>query len=400
MIQGQDNKLFYKKWTSGDVILNAPLNIHVGDIGAVSNDTEITNFNKIEIISTQGSVFIDGATITTSNSGSGLAGNIFINANDEIRISAEKDEDGNVITEEFRRNEFIGSIAANPSIISSDGNSGGIFIGRSASSDTSNPPQKVELNASTLRTTNTGIIGADAHQEINSGNISIDAVNSITLMNGSQLVTGTVITGNAGKVSINTSDSGSVTLEGIRQTDGIGRETVIVTDTIANGDAGDITINTGTLEVNNGARILARSSTTGNIEGDAGKIEIIASDSVTISSFEEAPRSATVGTDVVGGGRGDGNKLTITARSIDISDYAIVAASILNGSGATGKPGEDKPGEDKPGEEPLRRAQAGDVTLTATGDDGKVSVSNNSVVFSEVVAVHSATAEPLTLMQT
>ncbi len=125
------------------------------------------------------------------------------------------------------------------------------------------------------------------------------------------------------------------------------------------GNSGDINITTGILSVSGGAKVWARSEG----RGDAGSVTISASDTVSLADtvFNDQP---TVGSDVVGGEIGNGKDINITARSVFLTDWAIVAASILYARGENGRP-----------------VEAGNVMITASD---QVSLNNGSAVYSEV----------------
>ena len=198
-------------------------------------------------------------------------------------------------------------------------------------------------------------------EDITGGNITIET-GILTVRNGARILAeNNGGTGEAGSIAI---DADTVTI-----TEFVGNRGATVGAEITNGGngtGGNITIDTGTLTVSDGARILARNR--GSI-GDAGSITIDATGTVTIAGYEEN-RDAIVGTDVASRidrgelvqGIGNGNDLKIKARSININNNAIVAASIINGQG-----------RDEDG--------AGDITLEASE---RVDITNNSVVFSEI----------------
>ncbi len=75
---------------AGDVSLEAPLDIHVGDIEADSVTDNTNDFNEITVRSTNGSVFIDNATLNTTNRGAGLAGVIDIDGGDRVGIRGSR----------------------------------------------------------------------------------------------------------------------------------------------------------------------------------------------------------------------------------------------------------------------------------------------------------------------
>ena len=191
----------------------------------------------------------------------------------------------------------------------------------------------------------------------NGGNVEI-TTDSLLVRGGSQLQANTGGQGNGGSVLINAL-GGSVAFD-----DGFARSRVNVN---AIGNGGNIEITTDSLTVKGGGRLFARNDFG---EGNAGRITITAKDTVTIAGFE-GNGAPIVGTDVANGGTGNGNDINIKARSIDIKDEAVIAASIINGKGKNETP-----------------AQSGDVNITATEI---ISVANNvtvqgnrSAIFSEI----------------
>jgi hypothetical protein len=77
---------------AGNVMLTAHLDIYVGDIEASSNNNTIDDFNQILVSSLQGSVFISGSNLSTTNLGSQFAGDISINANNNVEITGNNVE--------------------------------------------------------------------------------------------------------------------------------------------------------------------------------------------------------------------------------------------------------------------------------------------------------------------
>ncbi|BAY66581.1 hypothetical protein NIES22_67210 [Calothrix brevissima NIES-22] len=148
----------------GDVKIQAVGDIHVANITATSvndNANDINkNFSTIEINSTGGSVYLDGSKLSTSNSGSGYAGDIIINSSNEISL-------------------------LNKSEISSQGNNGRIFI------DTNT----LTLNNSSI-TTNT--------ENGTTGDINITVRDFLLLRDRSKITT-TGVNGNGGNIIINES---------------------------------------------------------------------------------------------------------------------------------------------------------------------------------------------------
>ncbi|MBR8836431.1 MAG: filamentous hemagglutinin N-terminal domain-containing protein, partial [Stigonema ocellatum SAG 48.90 = DSM 106950] len=168
--------------------------------------------------------------------------------------------------------------------------------------------------------------------EGNGGNIKIKT-GSLSLKNGSKLVTSTSAQGNAGNVTIQASNS--VSFDGVSKQENrfldlndisggkLSSGVFSIVQAGATGHGGNIEINTGTLSVSGGAQVLARNA---GGTGDAGSIKITAADKVSIAGFQNNG-DATVGTDVVHGGKGNGNSLTINAPQVEIKDQSKISAS-------------------------------------------------------------------------
>jgi filamentous hemagglutinin family protein len=172
---------------AGNVTIEAGNDIRIGNIEASSNSSSNETFNTVTIQSNQGSVFLNNSRISTSNSGSGLAGDISITALNQLLISTENS------------NQTRG--------IFSQGDFGRIFIGKS-DRYASFSPQRVEIQNSNLSTTN--LISSQQQtnnvSSIDSGPISIDT--GSLLLNGASINTNTVRRGNAGNITINATNGG------------------------------------------------------------------------------------------------------------------------------------------------------------------------------------------------
>lgn len=217
---------------AGDVIIEAPGDIYIGNIEASSNFNNLDSnypgklFSNINIKSTNGSVYLNNSQLDTTNIGLGYAGDINISAFQEVRF-------------------------ANDSIISSIGNVGQIYLGKSDSTDLS--PQIVNIFNSRLNTDNPGAQGSAGNIRIssvkdiviansniysnapmsestaNAGSIFIESLGSLSLTNShivSDVLGGT---GNAGSLKL---DAGAISLEG----------TILKTDNNGLGDGGSIEI--------------------------------------------------------------------------------------------------------------------------------------------------------------
>ncbi|MEM9483239.1 MAG: S-layer family protein, partial [Cyanobacteria bacterium P01_F01_bin.116] len=172
----------------------------------------------------------------------------------------------------------------------------------------------------------------------NAGNITVET-NTLVGNNGGQIVSlaadflgfGTV-RGNTGNVNVTATDSISVT--GIGPDDftisGFGSSVLFG----AMGDGGSVTLQTGSLTISEGAQV--RTSTQG--EGNAGRIEINASDSITIDGAVLSalgPNPSGILSEVLPGAMGQGNEIVISTGNLSVSNGGFISAS-TNADGAAG----------------------------------------------------------------
>ncbi|HEY9724959.1 MAG TPA: S-layer family protein, partial [Chroococcales cyanobacterium] len=248
---------------AGDMILNGRNSVSIVDseITSASANNLPSNlpagttpdFGFIAIAASEGSVVFDNSSISTTNSGSGIAGDISISARDRVSIANSFSLDKNNLKGIF-----------------SQGNQGRIFIG---ASDTyaSFSPQTVIIDRSILSSDN---LSSVADGNINAGEISIQANDEIFLTNSTQLSTSTFRPGSAGDVSLKTNGS-SVSLDNSR-----------IFSTVESGGIGNggrIEIDTDTLSLYNGAQLQAIVRSGGT--GDPGIIYVNATDSVSLGGI-------------------------------------------------------------------------------------------------------------------
>ncbi len=276
-----------------------------------------------------------GGRVSASTFGEGNAGSINITARDRITI------DGDTL-EGFP-----------PSGATS-------FVNRGAIGDAGD----VTITTGSLTLTNGGRVSASTVGEGNAGSVNITARDTITFdgqdsrgfasgatsqvnpraigdAGGVSITTGNLNLTNGGRVSVSTLGQGIAGLVNITARDritidgqtsfGFASGVISLVNPGAIGDAEGVTINTGSLTVTNGGLISA--STFG--EGNAGSVNIIARDTITIDGegSNGLPSGATsfVSSDAVG----NAGNITITAGSFLLTDGAIVSAS-TEGEGKAG----------------------------------------------------------------
>jgi filamentous hemagglutinin family protein len=285
----------YGNGNAGDVTINASDNISADGFGNdeissgvfsnVSSENAVGNAGKIKI-TTRDLTLTNGGVVNSVTFGQGNAGKVTINASDSISIDGE--------AEDLFFNSTIAGGVAN----TGKGNSGGI-----------------EITTGNLTVTNGGLINGRTDGDGNGGNIDIQ-VSSLSLENGGEIDSSTFGEGDAGKVTINASDSISL------NDGGIGSEIV---DT-AKGNSGGIEITTANLSLANESLISA--NTLGN--GNAGKVTIKASDSISIDS------GSGIGNLVEQTAKGNSGGIEITADNLSLANGSLIDASTL-GEGNAGK---------------------------------------------------------------
>ncbi|MDJ0690025.1 MAG: filamentous hemagglutinin N-terminal domain-containing protein [Xenococcaceae cyanobacterium MO_188.B32] len=227
---------------------------------------------------------------------------------------------------------FINVNARNLDLLGGSRLVGGIAAGLDA---TGNPAGDINLNATTITIDGTDAQGdysailnrVNSNAVGNAGGIDITTGN-LNLTNGGTVSASTFGRGNAGRVDITASDT--ITIDG-ETSDGFPSGATSRVEPEAVGDAGGVTITTGSLSLTNGGLVSA--STLG--QGNAGRVDITASDTITIDgeTSDGFPSGATslVNPEAVGNAGG----VTITTGSLSLTNGGLVSASTL-GQGNAG----------------------------------------------------------------
>jgi filamentous hemagglutinin family protein len=310
---------------AGDVIINVQHHIV---LNGVSANGELPSFIRSSVgdrsregrnaIGQGGDIQINTGSLTVANGayvgtfvyGTGNAGNITINAREQVTFDGFSSDDSFVSK---ATSELFGS-----------GRGGNIFISTGALA-VSNFAQ---LSARTLGIGNAGDITINARDFVDissSGRVSSD-VGLISKGDGGgiQIVTGTFDmtgdaflttrtsgSGNAGSVIINARDRVALT----------GNETTIDSSVrrTGNGEGGDIRISTKILELSDGAQVIAPTLGIGN----AGDIVINASDRVSLNgsdtdNFSNTAIFSTVGSNPITNAQGRGGNVQISTNVLDV----------------------------------------------------------------------------------
>ncbi|BAZ10743.1 filamentous hemagglutinin outer membrane protein [Calothrix sp. NIES-4071] len=319
-----------KQGNAGNIIIDARSGVSLSDESYIFSQLGGQIKGKAGNINiTTGSLSVgSGSALNADTYGIGDAGNINIQARDNVSFVTE----GGAYT----RGEFgaIGNggninITANSLFINDgsfmatstlgQGNSGSVTI---------NAANSVNLSGVNKKDFAGGIYSEVATSEPgNGGNINITA-KSVSATNGALLATRTNGNGNAGSVNINATDF--VLFDGVGSNDRrSGAESLVLPKGI--GNANDINITTGSLILRNGADL--RAGTEG--EGNAGKIKIIARDTVSIDGARSNELNSTIESRVADNAYGNGGDVNITTNSLLVTNGAELTSS-SQGNGAAG----------------------------------------------------------------
>jgi len=309
--------------TAGDIEINARDTVNVSESSFIAN-TVLANGTGTAgdiKISTNFLEVTNGATMFATLIGEGNAGDVIIRASDTVRFD---------------------SVSSNglPSAILSGVNSGAIGNGG-----------EIKIITGSLEVTNGAALNTVTGGEGNAGDVRIRAsdtvrfdgvgnnrvsgvfsavfsgaignageieisTNSLEVTNGASLNTSTLGVGNAGRVKIRATDT--VRFDGV-SSNGVSSGIFSFVFRRAVGNAGEIEISTNSLEVTNGAQLLA--STLG--EGNGGVIQISTG---SLSLNDALISSESLGT----GGAGD---ITIDTRQNLETNRSSITTSTLSGDG-------------------------------------------------------------------
>ncbi|QXE21401.1 filamentous hemagglutinin-like protein [Richelia sinica FACHB-800] len=288
----------------------------------------------------------EGGQLSSSNSGTGDAGKIFVQVGDSVSLesssifnNAESKAVGNAGDIEIKarsmsmrdKAELSSSTSAKQNIAGQPSRAGTVSleVGDALS---------LQGSSNIFNNVEHGAVGQG-------GEVKIQA-RSLSLLNGSQIQT--IVrgvengqpagSGNAGKVNIDVRDA--VTIDG-RITDKNEYGSSIFSylgNTI--GRAGDINIKTGSLNLLNGGQLLSSVKTGG--QGNSGNVNIDVQGDVQIDGFtfnrQGYEKPSAIFTNMEEGSRGDGGNIRITsdAGSIFLNNRAYLQAS-TSGTGDAGK---------------------------------------------------------------
>ncbi|MEB3220197.1 MAG: filamentous hemagglutinin N-terminal domain-containing protein [Nostocales cyanobacterium 94392] len=303
----------------GDITLNSSINIS-------SNTSSLDDYNYINIVSNQGSIFVNEVFLLADNNSNGYAGDIAITADDLIEI--------------------------NNSTITSEGYVGQIFIGQSEDYSIIQPQQIIINNSRLSSNTNTGIL--------ENGISSININSRDSLMIGDR----TRISANTTSSILDANDGGSINIntDSLKMIDG----SLVETATKGSGNGGDVNINAKSVMIDNAIirfgpldyssgdggnvkinaenlTLRANASFEGDVNrgatGKGGNINFNVTDTILLdgASSDVAPtgESTRITVGILSGGSGVGGDVKIKAGSLIMGNGAIIKSS-AQGDGIAG----------------------------------------------------------------
>ena len=311
-----------------------------GSTNDISIDEETVQAGDINI-NTDLLLIKDGGIISSgiARESIGNGGDIRINAKDSIAISGVRDFNGEEIASQISSDILRGAI----------GNSGDI-----------------EIATPNLTLSNSAFISTDILGRGNSGNIVVatdrlklseEATISASISRGSS--------GNAGSLDITATDS-------IDMSNGRIRADIFQN---AEGRGGNLNIQTANLTVTNGSQI--RTSTSG--AGDAGSLDIRATDSILLSGTSDVARGGLFANAIIEDG--NGGDLRVFTDLLILRDGATIQASNFQSLG------QDRPGSGNSGDININAElivafpnQNSDIVANALqGDGGNININAEGV---------------------
>ena len=178
------------------------------------------------------------------------------------------------------------------------------------------------------------------------GSLNIQA-RSLQLLDGAQVQTLTRGRGDAGSITLRVDDNATIAGE-IEKTFASGVFSSV--EPGAKGDGGNISVQTDSLLLSEGGQLAADTAGT----GDAGRIEVIARDSVSLSNSTKV-NSTQISSDVAEGAVGNGGIIAIQTRSLSLTGGGQIGAIVFRE--LTTEDGEFLPGG---------RGKGGSITINAS----------------------------------
>ncbi|AFZ30818.1 filamentous hemagglutinin family outer membrane protein [Gloeocapsa sp. PCC 7428] len=323
---------------AGDININATGEITLADeLTSISNVVQqgaIGNGGNINIVTRSLSLF-DGAQLVTTTFGRGNAGNLQIEASDDVAIAGVSKSDNSRSSSLFSsvQAEAVGrggDIEINAGTLAvTDGAQ--IITLTAGAGDAGDIQIKARDNITFARVRGNGLAsGALTRVDINAkgrgGNINIEA-ETLSITDGARLSASTFGTGKAGNVYINTRDAVILTGVYLFPFRGLNIPYLSAIDSLvgikAVGQGGDISIQTNSFYLSDGAAL----STETLGQGNAGNISLQAKDSVSLSNL------GAIFANVQSGAEGNGGNIDIQTQTLSLTSGSAIAVAVIGQQG-------------------------------------------------------------------
>lgn len=349
---------------SGDIDIYGNRGVEITNslLASESSNNSNNSYGNIRLIALEGSVTLNYNSdypgsfpkISTTNYGSGLAGDIFINARDEVTIlNSQLNSDGNLGRIYIGDLDFS-SLDENPE------------LSEVLSVNVGSLPRQVMLDENSVLTTNNSESKTAPNESINAGQIAIGARENITIQGESRLEALTSRTGDAGAILLQT--DGDLVVSNSEINSSVQPQGV--------GTGGGVAISVGSFSLTDNAKIDA--GTFG--QGNAGDVLIDADDSIELNGNE-----TRIYSDAAANSTGQGGTITLNADSFSLSDGAQLITSTGNA-----QPGGDI---ELNIDEDIFLGEESSITSNgkATGNAGNIRLNSNSIEMQQAT-VEASTA--------
>jgi filamentous hemagglutinin family protein len=264
----------------------------------------------------------DGASISTTTTGSGAGGNLTINASESVRLlgtSANGQRPSSLSAETLNIGEGGSLSVDTKNLLLQDGAFISTATGGSGGGGnlTINASESVRLLGTSANGQRPSSLSAETLNIGEGGSLTVNTKN-LLVRDGAQISTTTAGAGNAGSLTVKATES--VRLIGTSAQGNI--RSSLIAATIGTGNAGDLTVHTKNLLVQDGALV-----TTGTLNvGNAGSLTIKASESVQLigtsanGRFPSLLSAETLGT-------GNGGTLSVDTKNLLVRDGAGISTN-------------------------------------------------------------------------
>jgi filamentous hemagglutinin family protein len=396
----------------GGSLLGAGIDPGLGTPGAQAGDIRIDATEKVRIEGTTNSYsgILNSTGNFSLNSSNirepGNAGNVVINTgtlegNGNILISSSTNGEGNA-------GKVIITAKDKVSLISEPANSFAFVASFVGTSGIGNGADLI-INTPSLSLSNAALITSTAGQG-NAGNIQLNASESISVGDRSQLQAATFGRGNAGNIIIE-AENAAVSFDGAntlvstsvgRSSTGKGGDLTIkarnlsvtngallLTTTSGQANAGSIEVNTNNLSLTNGAQISA--STFG--KGNAGSVSINATGNISADGEDNSGGNSGIFATVEEQAEGDAGGVKVNTNDLSLTNGAQINANtlgkgnagsvIVNATGTIFASGEGKDG--------FNSGIFSNVETSDIGNAGGIEINTNNLTLSNGAVVSAST---------